>query len=158
LGSIASPNIQLEWDIRALHQAVLWRPKLQKTILLSTADAEYYAASEIAIKIIYLLNLLHHMGFPQGDDTPVYEDSKACIEWGNHIIGGREHAKHIDICKYFVYEVIQNRHIRLIRVSTSDRLADIFTKALPLSRFERYVEGLMRGPAPNFHQWYLEPP
>ena len=42
---------------------VLWRSKLQKTISLSTAEAEYYAASEMAIEIIYLRNLLHNMGF-----------------------------------------------------------------------------------------------
>ena len=128
---------------------VLWRSKLQKTIALSTAEAEYYAASEIAIEIIYLRNLLHNMRFPQGDDTPVYEDNTACIEWGNHIIGGRERAKHIDIRKHFAHEVIQNRHMRLIRVSTSDQLADVFTKALPLPHFERCVLGLMRGPVPK---------
>ena len=58
------------------------------------------------------------MGFHQDDDTPVYEDNTACIEWGNHIIGDRERAKHIDIRKHFAHEAIQNRHMRLIRVST----------------------------------------
>ena len=57
-----------------------WRSKLQKTISLSTAEAEYYAASETAIEGIYLRNLLENMGFPQGPDTPVYEDNTACIE------------------------------------------------------------------------------
>jgi hypothetical protein len=32
------------------------------------------------------------MGFPEGLDTPVYEDNTTCIEWGNHVIGGRERA------------------------------------------------------------------
>ncbi len=50
---------------------VLWQSKLQKTILLSTAAAKYYAASEIAINIICLHNLLQNMGLPQDDDTPV---------------------------------------------------------------------------------------
>jgi hypothetical protein len=83
----------------------------------TTAEEEYYAASEIAIEIIHLRNLLHNMGFPQGDDTPVYKDNTACIKWGNNIIGGREHAKHIDNRKHFSHEVIQNRHrdMRLIR-------------------------------------------
>jgi hypothetical protein len=128
---------------------VTWRSKLQKTISLSTAEAEYYAVSEMAIEIIYLRNLLRNMGFPQNDDTPVYEDNTACIEWGNHIIGGRERAKHIDIRKHFAHEVIQNRHMRLHRVSTSGQLADIFTKALPLPHFERCVVGLMGGPDPK---------
>ncbi len=71
------------------------------------------------------------------------------IAWGNHIIGGRERAKRIDIRKHFAHEVIQNRHMRLIRVSTSDELADIVTKALPLPPFERCLIGLLRGPDPK---------
>ncbi len=112
---------------------------MQKTIALSTAEAEYSSASEITIEIIYLRNLIRNMGLPQEDDTPVYEDNTACIEWGNHIIGGRERAKHIDIRKHFAHEAIQNRHMRLIMVPTDEQLVDIFTKALPC------LTGLMGG-------------
>ncbi len=82
---------------------MIWRSKLQKIISLSTAEAEYYAVSVMAIEIIYHHTLLRNMGFPQDDDTPVrvYEDNTACIEWGNHIIGRRKRAKHIDIQKHF---------------------------------------------------------
>ena len=59
---------------------VLWRSKMQKTIALSTAEAEYYAASEMGIEIMYLRNLLRNMGFPQDPDTPVYEDKTAYME------------------------------------------------------------------------------
>ena len=45
------------------------------------------------------MNLLSNMGFPGPEEpnTPVYEDNTACIEWGNHVVGGRERAKHINI-------------------------------------------------------------
>ena len=80
------------------------------------------------------------MSLPQEDDTPVpvHEANTACIEWGNHIIGGRQRAKHIDIRKHFAHEVIQNHHLRLIRVPTDEQLAAIFTKALPCPQFERW--------------------
>ena len=55
------------------------------------------------------------MGFARAPDTPVYEDDAACIEWGSHVIGGRERAKHIDIRKHFAHETIQSRQMRLIR-------------------------------------------
>jgi hypothetical protein len=58
---------------------------MQKMIALSTADAEYYSAYEIAVEIIYLRNLIRNMGLPHEDDTPVYEDNTAGIEWGNHM-------------------------------------------------------------------------
>ncbi len=124
---------------------VLWRSRMQKTIALSTAEAEHDSGSEMAVEIIYLRNLIRNMGLPQEDDTPVYEDNTACIEWRNHIIGGRERAKHIDIRKHFAHEAIQKRHMRLIRVSTDEQLADIFTKALPFPQFERCLMGLMGG-------------
>ncbi len=114
---------------------------MQKT--LSTAEAEYYLESEIAVEIIYPRNWIRNMGLPQEDDTVVYEDNTACIEWGNLIIGGRERAKHIDIRKHFAHEVIQNRHMRLIRVPMDEQFADIFTKALPFPQFERCQMGLM---------------
>jgi hypothetical protein len=120
---------------------------MQKTIALSTAEAEYYSASEIAVEleIIYLRNLIRNMGFHQDDDTPVYEDNTACIEWGNHIIGDRERAKHIDIRKHFAHEAIQNRHMRLIRVPTGEQLGDIFTTVLPFPPFELCLIGLTGG-------------
>jgi hypothetical protein len=127
------------------HGIVKWRSKMQKTVSLSTAEAEYYAASEMAIEIIYLRNLLENMGFGEKPDTPVYEDNTACIEWGNHVIGGRERAKHIDIRKHFAHETIQNRHMRLIKVDTSNQLADIFTKPLQLPQFLSCREGILLG-------------
>ena len=92
---------------------------MQKPVSLSTAEAEYYSesASEMAIEVLYLRNLLANMGFVQAPDTPVtvYEDNAACIEWGNLVIGGRERAKHIDIRKHFARKTIQNRQMRLIK-------------------------------------------
>ncbi len=76
---------------------------MQTTIALSTAKGEYYSASEIVVEIIYLRNLIQNIGLPQENDTPVYEDNTACIEWGNHIVGGRKQAKHIDIRKHFTH-------------------------------------------------------
>jgi hypothetical protein len=123
---------------------IYWRSKMQKTVSLSTAEAEYYAASEMAIEVLYLRNLLANMGFPEEPNTPVYEDNTACIEWGNHVIGGRERAKHIDIRKHFAHEVIQNQQMRLIKVDTSLQLADIFTKPLPYPQFQACIQGILR--------------
>jgi hypothetical protein len=73
-----------------------------KSIALSTAEAEYYSVSEMAIEMIYLRNLpmvlvlLANMGLPQEDCTEVlnlvFEDNTACIEWSSHVLGGRKRA------------------------------------------------------------------
>ena len=103
---------------------IAWKSKLQTSVALSTAEAEYYSASPGAVEVIYLSQLLRNMGFGPTSPMPVYEDNTACIEWTNNVIGGRERAKHIDILNHFAHEAA---HLRLKRVSTDDQLADVFT-------------------------------
>jgi hypothetical protein len=128
---------------------IAWKSKLQKTISLSTAEAEYYSASTAAVEVIYLRNLLRRLGFAPTAPTPVFEDNTACIEWGNNVIGGRERAKHIDIRKHFAHEAIQNGHLKLVPVSTTDQLADIFTKALSPAMHAACLSKLTRSPWPS---------
>ena len=123
---------------------ILWRSKMQKTVALSSAEAEYYTASEMAIEIIYLCNLLANMWLPQLDNTAVFEDNTACIEWSNHVMGGRERAKHIDIRKHFAHEAVQNDHMRLFKIPTEYQLADLLTKGLNLIQFEKGLHSLLR--------------
>ncbi len=119
--------------------------KLQKTIALLTVEAEYYSASTAAVEVIYLRSLLRNMGFAPKSWTPVYEDNNASIEWSNNIIGGREHAKHIDIRKHFAHETVQSGHLRLVRVSTSKQLADIFTKGLHPKPWATCIKSFLGG-------------
>ena len=51
---------------------------MQKAVARLSVEAEYYTASEMGIKIMYLRNLLRNMGFAQDPDRPVYEDNTAC--------------------------------------------------------------------------------
>jgi hypothetical protein len=85
------------------------------------------------------------MGFAPTGYTPVYEDNTACIEWSNNVIGGRERAKHIDISMQFAHGAIQNGHLRLIRVSTTQQLADIFTKSIHLPQWEACITSILGG-------------
>ena len=116
---------------------------MQKTVALSLAESEYYTALEMAIEITYLHTLLANMQLRQSDNTPVFEDITACIEWANHVIGGRERAKHIDIRKHFAHEAVQNGHMRLYKIATEFQLVDILTKALQVHQFESCLHRLL---------------
>ena len=74
---------------------IMWRSIVQKTTALPTAEAECYSASTAAAEVLYIRDLLDRTGFGQRSPTPVFEDSAACIERGNTVLGGRERAKHI---------------------------------------------------------------
>ncbi len=73
----------------------------------------------------------------------MFEDNTACIKWANHVIWGRERAKHIDIRKHFAHEAVQNGHMRLYKIATEFQLADILTKALQLHQLESCLHRLL---------------
>jgi hypothetical protein len=125
---------------------------MHKAVSLSSAEAEYYlaSASEMAVEIIYLRNLLGNMRLPAGDNTSAFEDNTACIEWSDHLMGGRERAKHIDIPKHFAHEAVQNGHIRLRMVTFAEfQLADLLAKGLPRRQFEGCLYSLLGEDPPS---------
>ena len=71
---------------------IMWKSRMQKTMALSTAEAEHYSALAAGCEALYFRTLLDRLGFKQKKPTPIYEDNTACIEWGNNVIGGRERA------------------------------------------------------------------
>ncbi len=50
---------------------------MQKGVALSSVEAEYFSASEMAIEIIFVRTLLSNMQLCQSDYTPVLEDKRA---------------------------------------------------------------------------------
>ena len=76
----------------------------------------------------------------------MYEDNAACIAQlkGGYIKGHR--TKHISPKFFFTHDLQQNGEIEVQQIHSSDNLADLFTKALPTSMFEklRYKIGMHR--------------
>ena len=55
---------------------------------------------------------------------------------------GYKQSRHIDIRHKFIREFVQGGTINLTYCPTSDMLADIFTKPLPKTQFEKLRENL----------------
>ena len=76
----------------------------------------------------------------------MYEDNAACIAQlkGGYIKGDR--TKHISPKFFFTHDLQQNGEIEVQQIRSSNNLADLFTKALPTSTFEklRYKIGMRR--------------
>ena len=69
--------------------------------------------------------------------TTTYEDNDACIAQlkRGYIKGDR--TKHISPKFFFTHDLQQNGEIEVQQICSSDNLADLFTKALPTSTFEK---------------------
>ena len=89
--------------------------------------------------------MVHHiretcrLSFNRGSPTILYEDNTACIAQvkGGYIKGDR--TKHISPKFFFTHELQKKGDIDVQQIPSSDNLADLFTKALPTSTFEKLV-------------------
>ena len=104
--------------------------KRQSTVALSTAEAEFVAASSLVQEVIYLRKLLTNMGFPQTEPTVIFEDNECCVAWSEGSVGGSERAKHIDLRKQFVHDAVQAKILKLQKIDSKNNAADLLTKAL----------------------------
>ena len=64
-------------------------------------------------------------------------------------MGGREGAKHMDIRKHFAHDAVQNRHMRLHKISMDHQLADLLTKPRNRCAFEHCLYNLLGKDPPS---------
>jgi hypothetical protein len=109
--------------------AVAWSSKKQQTVALSTAEAEYVAATHIAKQVLWQRTLLQELDFPLPSTSTIFTDNQAAISISHH---PEFHArtKHIDIAHHFLRDLIAEGTINTVYVNTRDNLADLFTKGL----------------------------
>nr|GFD42235.1 ribonuclease H [Tanacetum cinerariifolium] len=75
------------------------------------------------------------------DKIPIYCDSKAAIAISCNLV---QHSRtnHIDVRYHFIKEKVEKGIVELFFVRTEYQLADLFTKALPVERFQYLVRQL----------------
>jgi len=122
---------------------VAWKSKRQNVVALSSAEAEFMAASSLVQEVIYIRKLLTNLGFPQVSATEVGEDNRTCIAWSEGSVGGSDRAKHIDLRAHFVHAAVQDKIVSLHNIRSNENVADILTKALPEPAFTILRKQLM---------------
>ena len=124
---------------------VSWRSKLHSCVALSTAEAEYCAATEAGKHIKWVASLVTFL-LPKIKLPPalLYEDNAACRAMVTCAqISGRN--KHFELKQHFIRELHQQKVLRLLEISTDKQIADIFTKALARPIFEFFRDFLLNG-------------
>jgi hypothetical protein len=119
--------------------SVSWCSSKQASVSLSTAEAELIALSEGSKESEWIWHLLGEMGFPQKRPVQVWCDGKAAISTvknpGNH-----KSTKHVEIRYLFTRDLVEAGRLNIQYCRTSEMAADILTKALPTSQFQKLRE------------------
>ena len=74
---------------------VAWKSKRQSCTTLSSAEAEFVAASICRQEVIYIRSLLRGLGYGQIGPTRIHEDNASCIAMSENPVNA-ERSRHID--------------------------------------------------------------
>ena len=122
---------------------VSWSSRRQKTVALSSCEAEYMAASEATKEAIWIRNLLLEFKLSIFKDlkVPISIDNNSAMKLSKN---PEFHArtKHIEMKHHFIREKIASDEVLLNRVDTKDNVADILTKCLPRPRHQELIEAM----------------
>ncbi|KAI3503838.1 hypothetical protein L1887_32292 [Cichorium endivia] len=128
---------------------VSWSSKKQNCVALSSAEAEYVAASTCCSQVLWMKTQLMDYGY-RFLQVPIYCDSKSAITISHNPI---QHSmtKHIDLRYHFIKDQILEGNIELYFIPTDEQVADVFTKALDYTKFNYFLDKLeMLNPDSDF--------
>jgi hypothetical protein len=119
-----------------------WSSKKQTFVALSTAEAEYVAAGQCCVQLLWMRQTLRDFGYNLSKVPILCDNESAICLADNHPV---EHSrtKHIDIRHHFLRDHQQKGDIDIFHISTENQLADIFTKSLDEKTFCRLRSDLM---------------
>jgi len=126
--------------------AISWSSNKQKTISMSSMEAEYIAGASACQQIIWLRTLFTELGIEQTKPTVLLIDNKSAIDLA-HNPEFHARAKHIDIRHHFLRYNIEDKTIEINWIPTDDNIADVFTKALSRVKHQKFVQELGMSPA-----------
>ncbi|KAL5726897.1 hypothetical protein ACHQM5_000142 [Ranunculus cassubicifolius] len=122
-------------------KVISWSSKKQQTIALSSAEAEYIAATEATCEATWLRRILADLQQKEEAPTTIYCDNKSAIAMTkNPVFHSR--SKHIEIKHHFIRDHVSKGEIQLEYVNTNDQLADIFTKTITTDKFNYFRDRL----------------
>lgn len=113
---------------------ITWNSQKQKTVALSSCEAEFMAATLAACQGVWLQGLLDEiMGHKQETVVIKVDNRSALALMKDPVFHGR--SKHIETKYYYIRDCIERDKIQVEFVSGNQQRADILTKALPRMKF-----------------------
>lgn len=121
--------------------AVSWSSKLQPTVAVSTAEAEYMAAGSAVKEALWLRKLLCDFEKDISRPVVIHTDNQAALKLlTNPVVSAR--SKHIDVQHHFVRERIVRNEVVFTYCPTGEMVADCLTKLVPKQKLRKCCEGM----------------
>ncbi|KAD3641993.1 hypothetical protein E3N88_31217 [Mikania micrantha] len=113
---------------------VSWAARKQKTVSRSSTESEYKALADSVAELTWVQSLLRELRIPSASSPALWCDNLgATYLSANPVFHAR--TKHVEVDFHFVREKVASGQLTVQFISSTDQLADIFTKPLPSTRF-----------------------
>jgi len=120
---------------------IIWTSNVQPTVSLSSAQAEINALKEVVKLVLWVRRLLEELNIFTNPLPPVdvFEDNQAALQIAiNPEVSKRN--RHFDMSYHFIRENIEEfKTINLLWIDSLSNWADLFTKAMTLDAFYRFI-------------------
>ena len=127
---------------------IAYKSKIQRTIALSSTEAEFMAACEAGKTILYLRTILEEMGVEQTEATILFEDNQGALLMANAQQPTRR-TRHLDTAAFALQDWVSRDLVCLTYVSTTLNSSDAMTKPLARILFYKHFDRLMGRIDPN---------
>ncbi len=121
--------------------AIAWRSKEQKSVSLSSTEAEYMAISEVAMEILYIVGILKFLGVKIKYPIELNVDNIGAVYLAKNATTGNQ-TKHIDTRYHFIMEYNEDGIMKVIFVRSENNHTDIFTKNLNSEYFVMHCKSI----------------
>jgi histone deacetylase 1/2 len=120
---------------------ISWSARKQPTVSRSSTEAEYKSLANATAEVIWVEALLKELGVKTGQVPCLWCDNLGTTYLSaNPVFHSR--AKHIEMDFHFVRERVARRQLQIQFISTNDQVADGFTKALAIQKYEEFKNNL----------------
>jgi hypothetical protein len=121
---------------------IAWKSKGQRTVTLSSTEAEYIAVTDLCTEVLFVKMLLETMGLEVELPIKIYADNVGAMFLAENASVGQR-TKHIDVRYHFIRDLVQNGTLQIIFIKTTDNDADIYTKNVSGEVFEKHISKYM---------------
>jgi hypothetical protein len=119
-----------------------WLSRKQKTVALSSMEAEFNAAVPAVQNALWIKQLLFELNKPTVGAVSILEDNEAAIDYCKN--GGDSHrTRHFNIKYKFVQDHVEQENVVFKWIESKNQLADMLTKPLSVAPFCAFRDRLL---------------
>ena len=127
---------QLGYFLKLAGGAISWTSRAQRTITLSSTEAEYMVLSDCSHQVVWYHTLMGELGYNL-KPVPICGDNQGSIFITSNPVT-KKRSKYIDIRYHYIREVIERKLVEVFFIDRDKNPADLLTKNLGSVKFLQF--------------------